>query len=169
MPRRLVKRRKSVKPRGKRSSKEGLPLPSVEVPSDMDEEFTPEVDEDGNVWWFVEKLIAKKRRYSREEKKIMWHYLTRFVGHGADDDQWLTSKQLSCVNLVREIHGKPPIAMPAGSAEVINISGPHESLPGLGWTEFFGCEGGRFMKVLDEVLSEFVSEGLYKWSGNFVA
>jgi hypothetical protein len=150
------------------SSKERLPLPSVEVPSDLEDEFTPEVDEDGNIWWYVKKLVAKERRYSKEKKKV-WHYLTRFVGHGADDDRWLTPRQLSCENLIREIHGKPPIAMPAGSGRAIDTNGPPGSLPDLGWSKFFGFQGGRFMKVLDEVLGEFVSEGLYTWSGNFVA
>ncbi len=105
MPRKSFKRMGSAQTRRRYSSKEDLQLPSVEVPSDLEDEFTPEVDEDGNIWWYVEKLVAKERRYCEDEKKVVWHYLTRFVGHGWDDDQWLTSRQLSCVNLVRENMG----------------------------------------------------------------
>ncbi len=64
-------------------------------------------------------------------------------------------------------HGKPPIAMPAGSRGVVCINDSRGSTPGLGWSKFFRREGGHFMKILDGVLSEFVSEGLYDWSGSF--
>jgi hypothetical protein len=40
-----------------------LKLPEVEVPSDLEDEFTPEVDDQGQIWWFVDSLVEKKMRY----------------------------------------------------------------------------------------------------------
>jgi hypothetical protein len=60
-------------------------LPQVEVPSDLNDEYTPEVDGDRQIWWFVESLV-KKLRYCKESRRRRWFYRTRFVGHGLGKD-----------------------------------------------------------------------------------
>ncbi len=78
--------------------------------SDLEDEFTPEVDDQGQIWWFVDSLVEKKMRYCKESKRRRWFYRTRFVGHGPDKDCWLTSDQLDCTDLVRGMHGLEPLA-----------------------------------------------------------
>jgi hypothetical protein len=60
----------------------GVELPEVEVPSDLDHEFTPEVDDQGQIWWFVESLVEKKLRYCKQSRRRRWFYRTGFVGMG---------------------------------------------------------------------------------------
>jgi predicted nucleotidyltransferase len=65
-------------------------LPEVEVTSDLDDEYTLEVDDDRQIWWFVESLVDKEFHYCKESRRRRWYYRTRFVGHGPDKDCWLT-------------------------------------------------------------------------------
>jgi len=120
-------------------------LPEVEVPSDLNDEYTPEVDGDRQIWWFVESLVEKKLRYCKESRRRRWFYRTRFVGHGPDKDCWLRSGQLDCTNLVSAMHGLEPLAPTRGS----NVSVVHKSsdvaAPDMKWSQFFRGSGGAFM------------------------
>jgi hypothetical protein len=46
-------------------------LPKVEVPSDLDDEYTPEVDDDEQIWWFVETLVENEFRYCKESRRLL--------------------------------------------------------------------------------------------------
>ncbi len=135
-------------------------LPEVEVPLDLDDEYTPEVDGDRQIWWFVESLVENKLRYCKESKRRRWFYRTRFVGHGPDKDCWLTSDKLDCTDSVHPMHGLEPLAPSRGS----NASSGHKSsdiaaIPDMRWSQFFRRSGGAFMRVLDNVLEDLAHMG----------
>jgi hypothetical protein len=146
----------------------GVELPEVEVPSDLEDEFTPEVDDHGQIWWFVDSLVEKKMRYCKESKRRRWFYRTRFVGHGSDKDCWLTSDQLDCTDLVRAMHGLEPLAPARGSS--LSVASKSMTVPTFSnrkWSRFSSRSGGDYMRVLDRVLEEFVESKRYTWGGEF--
>ncbi len=130
------------------------------------DEYTPEVDNHGQIWWFVESLVEKKLRYCKESRRRRWFYRTRFVGHGPDKDCWLTSDKLDCTDLVRVMHGLEPLAPTRGSnISVASKNNDIAVVPDMKWPKFFRRSGGVFMRILDNVLEGFVANNRYTWSG----
>ncbi len=100
----------------------------------------------------------------------MYEYLVRYKGYSSKHDEWVRSDKVEASRLKRKIRGMPKVVGPTGASVASEVATGEDfcGVPSFNnCLQFFGRVGGRFMEVVDEVLSQLTDGSTFSWSSGF--
>jgi hypothetical protein len=98
----------------------------------------------------------------------MYEYLVRYKGYSSTHDEWVRSDEVEASRFKRKIRSMPKVVAPTGAGIASGVVEDFFAVPSLdSCLQFFGRVGGRFMKVVDEVLGRLADEETFSWRSGF--